>query len=112
MDSLQPGVPLIHQSRSDTFLDGKTQEIVFSGTGTMFEETLFSYDFEATGAGLADPAVEIRLTEPLANQNCKYTGEEHEADLKEEIHESERFSALENTGSLRTKKALLCLGHC
>lgn len=110
MDSLQPGVPLIHQSRSDTCLDGKTQEIVFSGTGTMFEETLFSYDFEATGAGLADPAVEIRLTEPLANQNCKYTGEEHEADLKEEIHESERFSALENTGKFTHEESTSLFG--
>lgn len=98
MDSLQPGMPLIHQSHSDTYLDGKTQEIVFNGTGTMFEEILFSYDFEATGTGFEEPAIEIRLREPRTDHSCKYIEEEYESDLKEKMHENEKLSILENTG--------------
>lgn len=81
MESLQPGIPFISQKQSDSALDSTTQESLFHGIGTMFEETHFSYDFEATGAGLEAHAIE----------------EPHESGLKEAMDDRERLSNLESS---------------
>lgn len=97
MESLQPGTPFNVQKQSPAPLDCSTQEIVFHGTGTMFEEPDLSYDFEATCTGLDEPVVDINHRDSPINLNYGRNEKKHIDDLKDTENDHEKSSTLENS---------------